>query len=219
MSEEYRTIDAYPGYMFSETGAVLSLARVDAGARLPTDTGAYRLLARSATKARICKPFAYAGQWCVSLKLGGSYTRHRVADLIALAWLGDRPDGARAALIDPAKPPVLSNLFWLLKQSDSAARAAEIAKARHERARRNATLREMHGQGHSDADIARTLHISTATVARVIGKDRCHRRRVDATEVLRLWHEGLRKVDIQCRMKISEGTVHRILKDYPSPRR
>jgi len=216
-NEQYKTIAAFPGYVFSDTGKVLSLCGLNADDLCQTQTGALQFrpgISADVYANAICRPFVYRGHLQVNLRVGGKYKCRRLDRLLAEAWIGPPPARGGVVLLDPSKPPIPSNLAWEVPQKGKRAMQLERSERRGER---NALIRELHEQGVSDGAIALRLAVPSSTVSGIIGTRR-PTPRSDRAEILRLWQEGFRKVEIQRRMKISETTVYRALKDCPSPR-
>jgi len=217
--EEYKTIATMPGYLFASSGRVLFIRGLQPDDLRPTRNGTFRFDPRKLSRdrpGRLCKPFLYRGSLSVSVRANGKYTIRQLATLLAEAWVGPRPARrASAVLIDPSAALVPSNIRWLVPEKG--ARALQVER-NVIRAKRNATIRDLHSHGLRDRDISRSLRVPASTVSSIIGTRR-PAPRADKAEVFRLWNEGLRKVDIQRRLKIDESTVYRILKGCQSPRR
>jgi predicted transcriptional regulator len=224
--EEFKIIERYPCYLFSDQGRILSVPRLHDRDLIGTHGGAYRLRSGSEEShplTIVVKISQRGTRFRCSLRTAGRYKMYDAASLIAEAWTGECPKDANAVVIDPNATPLLGpqNLVWRTKERPrrdygsywhDAVKAAGLKR----RTVDYEQVRALSSGGKSDKAVATHLATSPSTVGRAIGA-RSSRRRIDVSRVLVLWHGGMLEGDIANEMRIARASVYRILNQKITP--
>lgn len=139
-AEEWRTIPGWPGYEVSNLGNLRSLKPGKQGPKV----------------ARLDR----RGYWRVSLSVAGVTKNRRVHQLVALAFLGPRPDGCEVRHLDGNRTN--NNAENLAYGTSAENRADTLAHGTHNMARKTHCIR---GHMFDEANAAR-VRLATGSIAR-----------------------------------------------------